>query len=190
MGKLIVEKSVGGIEGLHVITPYRHGDSRGWFMETYNNADLLSAGIEYNFVQENHSLSAKGVLRGMHFQKEHPQAKLIRVIRGEVFDVAVDMRTGSPTYGKWHSEILSADNGKQMLVPKGFAHGFLTLTDYAEFCYKCDDYYHPEDESGFIWDDPSIGIEWPLVKSEQGGLCMKDGTTIILSEKDMNLPNF
>jgi len=188
MGKISIERNAGGIKGLYVITPQRYGDSRGWFMETYNLGDLAVEGLEYTFVQDNQSLSTKGVLRGMHFQKEYPQAKLIRVSRGEVFDVVVDLREGSPTYGKWHGEILNADNAKQMLVPKGFAHGFLTLSDYAEFCYKCDEYYHPEDEGGIIWNDPSIGIKWPLQVCEHGILCMDDGTEITLSDKDRKLP--
>ena len=187
MGKISIEKDKDGIKGLHIITPCRYGDSRGWFMETYNQKDLSAEGIEIVFVQDNQSLSTKGVLRGMHFQKEHPQAKLIRVTRGEVFDVVVDLRENSGTYGKWHGEILSAENARQILVPKGFAHGFLTLSDYAEFSYKCDDFYHPEDEGGFIWNDPSVGIEWPVVTGEKGELCMEDGTEIILSEKDRNL---
>ena len=190
MGKISIERDAGGVKGLCVITPQRYGDSRGWFMETYNQADLLAEGLEYMFVQDNHSLSTKGVLRGMHFQKNHPQAKLIRVSRGEVFDVVVDLREGSPTFGKWHGEILSADNAKQMLIPRGFAHGFLTLSDYAEFCYKCDEYYHPEDEGGVIWNDPEIGIEWPGVvgdysaAADASGCSLTDGTPLILSEKD------
>lgn len=187
MGRISIEKDRGDIKGLHIITPQRYGDSRGWFMETYNRKDLLAGGIEMVFVQDNQSFSSKGVLRGMHFQKEHPQAKLIRVTRGEVLDVVVDLREGSETYGKWHGEILSADNARQILVPKGFAHGFLTLSDYAEFCYKCDEYYYPEDEGGFIWNDPAVGIDWPVVTAQDGSLRMEDGTEIILSEKDRNL---
>ena len=188
MGKIIIERDRGDIKGLHVITPHRYGDSRGWFMETYNRADLLAEGLDYSFVQDNQSLSTKGVLRGMHFQRNYPQAKLIRVTRGVVFDVVVDLRDGSSTYGSWHGEILSADNARQMLVPKGFAHGFLTLSDYAEFNYKCDDYYHPDDEGGFVWNDPTVGIEWPVIQLKNGTAGLQDGTELILSEKDINLP--
>ncbi len=146
MGQISVEKNVDGIEGLCVITPAVHGDSRGYFMETYSQRDMEEAGIDITFVQDNQSMSTKGVLRGLHFQKQFPQTKLVRAIKGEVFDVAVDLRKDSPTYGKWHGEILSEENKKQFLVPRGFAHGFLVLSDVAEFCYKCDDFYHPNDE--------------------------------------------
>lgn len=158
-----VEKNVGGIEGLCVITPAVHGDNRGYFMETYSQRDMEEAGIDITFVQDNQSMSTKGVLRGLHFQKQYSQTKLVRVIKGSVFDVAVDLRPGSATYGKWYGEILTEENKKQFLIPKNFAHGFLVLSDVAEFCYKCDDFYHANDEGGLAFDDPEIGIVWPEV---------------------------
>ena len=164
------------VKGVFVIEQKCYGDNRGYFMETYKKADFDAAGLCYDFVQDNQSSSRKGVLRGLHFQKTHPQAKLVRVLRGEVFDVAVDLRCGSATYGKWSGVILSGENRKQLLIPKGFAHGFLVVSDYAEFTYKCDDVYHPEDEGGIAWDDPEIGIVWPEVGE------------IILSEKDKHHP--
>ena len=154
MGQITVKYDVNGIKGLCVVQPALHGDSRGYFMETYNARDMKEAGLDYLFVQDNQSCSTKGVLRGLHFQKQFPQTKLVRVIRGTVFDVAVDIRKDSPTYGKYHGEILSEENKKQFLIPKGFAHGFLVLSDIAEFCYKCDDFYHPDDEGGMAWNDP------------------------------------
>ncbi|MBR3470138.1 MAG: dTDP-4-dehydrorhamnose 3,5-epimerase [Lachnospiraceae bacterium] len=160
MGQITVETCE--IEGLKVITPAVHGDSRGYFMETYQYEDFKAAGIPEIFVQDNQSASRRGVLRGLHFQIEHPQDKLVRVIKGEVFDVAVDLRRGSKTFGKWYGTILSEENKKQLFVPKGFAHGFLVLSDYAEFCYKCSDYYHPGDEGGLAYNDPDIGVEWPI----------------------------
>ena len=163
------------IDGVYVIEPSVYGDERGYFMETYSREDFLEAGLDYNFVQDNQSSSRKGVLRGLHFQKNHPQAKLVRVITGEVFDVAVDLRAGSPTYGEWVGELLSAENKKQLMIPQGFAHGFLVVSDKAEFVYKCDDVYHPEDEGGIMYD--SVGIEWPGVD-----------TDLILSEKDLKHP--
>lgn len=190
MGQISVEYNVGGIDGLCVITPKKHGDSRGYFMETYNANDMKEAGLDYLFVQDNQSMSSKGVLRGLHFQKQFPQMKLVRVIRGKVFDVVVDLRTESPTYGKWHGVVLTEENGKQFLIPKGFAHGFLVLSDYAEFCYKCDDFYHPNDEGGLAWNDPVIGIKWPELKGEykgsadSAGYYLEDGTPLNLSEKD------
>lgn len=165
------------ISDLKIINVKVHEDSRGYFMETYNQREFDEAGLNYNWVQDNQSCSQKGVLRGLHFQKNHPQSKLVRVIVGEVFDVAVDLRKGSSTYGKWHGEILSAENKKQMLIPRGFAHGFLVLSDSAEFVYKCDDFYHPEDEGGIIWNDPDIAIEWPKLDCDY-----------ILSEKDTKHP--
>lgn len=162
------------IEGLYVIEPRVFEDNRGYFMETYNYQDFKDAGLEMNFVQDNQSKSSKGVLRGLHFQKKHPQGKLVRVISGEVFDVAVDIRKGSKTYGKWYGVILSAKNKKQFYIPEGFAHGFLVLSEEAEFTYKCTDFYHPEDEDGIRWNDPDIGIEWPI----------NDCNNILLSEKD------
>ena len=150
------------IEGVFVIEPKVFGDNRGFFMETYKQSDFEEAGLKYNFIQDNQSRSHKGVLRGLHYQKKYPQAKLVRVIQGEVFDVAVDLRKGSPTYGKWIGAILSAENKKMFLIPRGFAHGFLVLSDTAEFVYKCDEVYHPEDEGGIMWNDPDVGISWPL----------------------------
>lgn len=158
MGQISVEKNVGGIEGLCVITPAVHGDARGYFMETYSQRDMEENGININFVQDNQSMSVKGVLRGLHFQKNFPQTKLVRVIKGSVFDVAVDLRSGSETYGKWYGIELTEDNKKQFLIPRGFAHGFLVLSDTAEFCYKCDDFYHASDEGGLAWNDPEICI--------------------------------
>lgn len=148
MGQIKVEKNVGGIEGLCVIEPAVHGDARGYFMETYNEKDMKEAGIDIHFVQDNQSMSTKGVLRGLHFQKQYPQCKLVRAVRGTVFDVAVDLRSNSETYGKWYGVTLSAENKKQFLIPEGFAHGFLVLSDEAEFCYKVNDFWHPNDEGG------------------------------------------
>lgn len=172
MGKITVETC--GIEGLKVITPTVHGDARGYFVETYNYNDFKAAGIDVVFVQDNQSASKKGVLRGLHFQIEHPQDKLVRVIKGEVFDVAVDLRRGSSTFGQWHGVLLSEENMKQFFVPRGFAHGYLVLSDYAEFCYKCSDFYHPGDEGGLKYDDPEIGVQWPI----------PEGTELTLSERD------
>ena len=176
MGQIKIEKNVGGIDGLCIITPTVHGDSRGYFMETYNENDMKDAGIDVNFVQDNQSASTKGVLRGLHRQKEFPQSKLVRAIVGPVFDVAVDLRNGSKTYGKWYGVELSAENKKQFFIPKGFAHGFLVLSDYAEFCYKVDDFFHPNDEAGIAYNDQTIGVKWPI----------PEGMKIILSEKDKN----
>lgn len=189
MGQIKVEKNVGGIEGLCVITPAVYGDSRGYFMETYNQRDMKEAGIDITFVQDNQSCSTKGVLRGLHFQKQFPQTKLVRVIKGSVFDVAVDLRKESKTYGKWHGVELTEENKKQFFIPKGFAHGFLVLSDVAEFCYKCDDFYHPNDEGGLAWNDPAIGIDWGVIGNYNGsasaeGYALKDGTKLNLSEKD------
>ncbi len=190
MGQIKVEKNVGGIEGLCVIEPAVHGDSRGYFMETYSQRDMEEAGINIVFVQDNQSCSTKGVLRGLHFQKQYPQTKLVRVIKGRVFDVAVDLRKNSDTYGKWYGIELTEENKKQFLIPKGFAHGFLVLSDTAEFCYKCDDFYHPNDEGGMAWNDPEIGVEWPEVVGSYNGTAsaegyeLADGTCLNLSEKD------
>lgn len=178
MGKIVVETFE--IEGLKVITPTVIGDARGYFCETYHYEDYKAAGIPDIFVQDNQSASRRGVLRGLHFQIEHPQAKLVRVIRGEVFDVAVDIRKGSPTYGQWHGVLLSEENKKQFYVPKNFAHGFLVLSDYAEFCYKCTDFYHPGDEGGIMYNDPAISVEWPI----------PEGMDIILSERDTKWPGW
>ena len=165
------------IKGVYIIDVKTYGDNRGYFMETYKESDLTEAGLDYNFVQDNQSSSRKGVLRGLHFQKTHPQAKLVRVLKGEVFDVAVDLRKNSPTYGQWVGVILSEENKRQFMIPRGFAHGFVVMSDYAEFAYKCDDLYHPEDEGGIMWNDPAIGIEWPEVGE------------LILSEKDKVHPS-
>lgn len=189
MGQITVQKNLDGIEGLCLITPAVHDDSRGYFMETYSQRDMAEAGFDITFVQDNQSMSTKGVLRGLHFQKQYPQTKLVRVIRGEVFDVAVDIRPGSKTYGRWHGEILSEENKKQYLVPRGFAHGYMVLSDTAEFCYKCDDFYHPNDEGGLAWNDPEIGIVWPKLTGSYAGTAsakgyMVDGIPLALSERD------
>lgn len=174
MGKIKVTKC--DIEGLCVIEPTVFKDERGYFMETYNENDFKEAGLNMKFVQDNQSMSVRGVLRGLHFQKQYPQGKLVRVVRGKVFDVAVDLRKGSPTYKKWYGVELSDENKKQFYIPEGFAHGFLVLSDEAEFAYKCTDFYHPGDEGGIMWNDPEVGIEWPL----------EDGVELVISEKDMN----
>ena len=159
-------------------------------METYNQNDMHEAGLDMVFVQDNQSMSRKGVLRGLHFQKQYPQGKLVRVIRGRVFDVAVDLRRNSKTFGRWFGVELTAENNKQFYISEGFAHGFLVLSDEAEFCYKCTDYYHPGDEGGLAWNDPEIGIEWPELTGDYpgsaaaGGYSMADGTPLTLSEKD------
>lgn len=190
MGQINVEKNVGGIEGLCVIIPAVYDDSRGYFMETYSQRDMEEAGIDITFVQDNQSMSTKGVLRGLHFQKNYPQTKLVRVIKGSVFDVAVDLRSGSKTYGKWYGIELTEENKKQFLIPRGFAHGFLVLSDTAEFCYKCDDFYHSNDEGGMAWNDPEIGIEWPQLKGQYKGSAsaedymLEDRTPLNLSDKD------
>ena len=177
MGKIKVTDNCNGIEGLKVIEPAVFGDARGYFMETYNYNDFAEAGIDCKFVQDNQSASKKGVLRGLHFQINHPQDKLVRVVNGEVFDVAVDLREGSETFGKWYGVLLSAENKKQFFVPKNFAHGFIVLSDYAEFCYKVTDFYHPNDEGGILWNDPELGVEWMMPE----GMTAED---LILSDKD------
>lgn len=188
MGQIKVTKAP--IEGLYMIEPAVHGDSRGYFMETYNLNDMREAGLDMVFVQDNQSMSTKGVLRGLHFQKKYPQGKLVRVIKGAVFDVAVDLRRDSDTYGQWHGVELTAENKKQFYISEGFAHGFLVLSDTAEFCYKVTDFYHPGDEGGLAWNDPEIGIEWPgLSGVYKGNACgvgysLSDGTPLILSDKD------
>ena len=189
MGQITVEKNVGGIEGLCIITPAVHGDNRGYFMETYSQRDMEEAGINITFVQDNQSCSTKGVLRGLHFQKNFPQTKLVRVIKGCVFDVAVDLRKDSSTFGKWFGVELTEENKKQFLIPKGFAHGFLVRSEIAEFCYKCDDFYHPNDEGGLAWNDPEIGIDWGIIGNYNGTAsaeryALPDGTPLNLSEKD------
>ena len=165
------------IEGVYVIDVKKYGDNRGYFMETYKEADFKTAGLDYNFVQDNQSKSKAGVLRGLHFQKTFPQAKLVRCLEGEVFDVAVDLRKDSPTYGRWEGVVLSAEKGNQFMIPRGFAHGFVVLSETATFAYKCDELYHPEDEGGIMWNDPEIGINWPF-KGE-----------VLLSEKDKVHPS-
>ena len=162
------------IEGLKIIEPTVHGDERGYFMETYNYNDFKEAGIDVEFVQDNQSSSCKGVLRGLHFQINYPQDKLVRVVSGEVYDVAVDLIEGSPTFGKWYGVLLSAENKKQFFIPKNFAHGFLVLSESAEFVYKCSDFYHANDEGGLLWSDPDIGVEWPI----------PEGMELTISEKD------
>lgn len=190
MGQIKVTKNAGGIEGLCVIEPKVFGDSRGYFVETYNKNDMTAEGLDMEFVQDNESRSSKGVLRGLHFQKEFPQGKLVRVTTGRVFDVVVDLREKSETYGKWFGVELSAENFKQFYIPKGFAHGFLVLSDIAVFSYKCTDFYHPNDEGGLAWNDPEIGIEWPELSGDYPGNAsgdsyqMADGTKLNLSEKD------
>lgn len=174
MGKFNFTKTE--IDGVYIIETGVFGDNRGYFMETYNYNDFKAAGLDMVFVQDNQSSSRKGVLRGLHFQKTHPQGKLVRVIKGEVFDVAVDIRKDSQTYGKWAGVILSSENKKQFYIPEGFAHGFLVLSDEAEFCYKCTDFYYPEDEGVLAWDDSEINIKWPLEGIDE----------VIFSDKDKN----
>lgn len=175
-----IQVSTCEIEGLKIITPQVFGDARGYFMETYHAEQFREAGIDVSFVQDNESASKGGVLRGLHFQKAYPQDKLVRVIKGAVFDVAVDLRKGSPTFGKWHGELLTEENKKQFFIPKGFAHGFYVTGDFAAFTYKCTDFYHPEDEDGIAWDDPEIGIRWPVPQ----------GQTPLLSDKDRQWQSF
>lgn len=184
MAQIHVEKNVGGIQGLCLISPTVHEDARGYSMEAFNAREMREAGLDIAFVQDNQSLSRKGVLRGMHFQKEHPQCKLVRVLRGEVFDAVVDVRQGSETFGKWYGVILSAENKKQLLIPEGFAHGFLVLSEEAEFFYKLNDFWHPNDEGGVAWNDAQIGINWPGVHWENDRYVMMDGTPLVMSEKD------
>ena len=190
MAQIKVEKTP--IEGLYVITPAVHGDDRGYFMETYNLNDMKEFGLDMTFVQDNQSMSKKGVLRGLHYQINYPQGKLVRAIKGKVFDVAVDLRKDSKTYGKWYGVILSEENKKQFYISEGFAHGFLVLSETAEFCYKVTDFYHANDEGGLAWNDPKIGIEWPDVIGEYNGSAdsvgytLSDGTPLSLSEKDKN----
>jgi len=178
MGNFFFHKSE--IEGLYIIEPKVFGDERGYFIETYHCEDFKAAGLTMSFVQDNQSLSKRGVLRGLHYQKEHPQGKLVHVIKGSVFDVAVDLRKSSKTYGKWKGVVLSDVNKKMFYVPEGFAHGFLVLSEEAVFSYKCTDYYHPEDEGGFQWNDSELGIEWPIDADMQ----------LTFSEKDKKLPTF
>ena len=178
MGKITVTPC--DIEGLYVIEPTVFKDERGYFVETYNQNDMKEAGLDMVFVQDNQSMSTRGVLRGLHFQKQFPQGKLVRVVRGKVFDVAVDLRSDSKTYGKWYGVVLSAENKKQFFIPKGFAHGFLVLSENAEFTYKCSDFYHPNDEGGLIWNDPDINVQWPI----------PEGMELIFSDKDQKWGSF
>ena len=193
MGQITVTKCP--IEGLYIIEPAVHGDSRGYFMETYSLRDMQEAGLNMTFVQDNQSMSVKGVLRGLHFQKQYPQGKLVRVIKGRVFDVAVDLRAGSETYGKWYGVELTEENKKQFYISEGFAHGFLVLSETAEFCYKVTDFYRPGDEGGLAWNDSSIGINWPEVigtyngTASAEGYTLLDGTKLNLSEKDQKWEN-
>ncbi|MBR1874232.1 MAG: dTDP-4-dehydrorhamnose 3,5-epimerase [Eubacterium sp.] len=182
MGKISVIKDAGGISGLYVISPAVFGDERGYFMETYNEAEFREAGIDCTFVQDNQSMSKRGVLRGLHYQINYPQDKLVRVISGEVYDVAVDLRRGSATFGKWYGVRLSAENKKSFFIPKNFAHGFLVLSESAEFFYKVTDFYHPDDEGGIRFDDPELSIDWPME-----GMSRDE---IILSEKDKHQMSF
>ena len=188
MGRITVERDLGGIAGLCLITPDVHADSRGRFVETYNRRDMEEAGLRYDFVQDNESSSVRGVLRGLHFQMRHPQAKLVRCARGAIFDAAVDLRRDSPSFGRAFGVLLTEENLRQLLVPRGFAHGFLVLSDRAEFCYKCDDFYAPGDEGGLRWDDPDLGIAWPGLKAEAGGGYTVDGAPLILAERDAHWP--
>ncbi len=178
MGKFNFIKT--DIDGVIIVEPTAYGDSRGYFMETYQREDFVKGGIDVEFVQDNQSMSTKGVLRGLHIQKQFPQSKLVRCIKGEVFDVAVDLRPGSPTYGKWEGVLLTEENKRQFFIPKNFAHGFLVLSDVAEFVYKVDDFYHPNDEGGLMWNDPDIGVEWPI----------PNGLELKLSDKDKLHPPF
>lgn len=192
MGQIKITKAP--IEGLYIVEPTLHGDKRGYFVETYNQKDLHEAGLDMVFVQDNQSSSVKGVLRGLHFQKEHPQGKLVRCIRGSVFDVAVDLRQGSKSFGQWFGVELTEDNNKQFYISEGFAHGFLVLSDAAEFCYKVTDFWHPGDEGGLAWNDPSIGIKWPGLTgtyrgNAEAGDYMVDGTPINLSDRDTKWGN-
>ena len=188
MGQIKVTKAP--IEGLYVIEPSVHGDARGYFMETYNQKDMHEAGLDMVFVQDNQSMSTKGVLRGLHFQKQYPQGKLVRVIKGSVYDVAVDLREGSPTYGQYYGVELTEENKKQFYISEGFAHGFLVLSDVAEFCYKVTDFWHPGDESGLAWNDPEINIQWPQLRgtypgsASAEGYTLEDDTPLNLSDKD------
>lgn len=194
MGQIKVEKC--NIDGLYIIEPTVHEDDRGYFIETYNQNDMREAGLDMNFVQDNQSMSKKGVLRGLHFQKKYPQGKLVRVLKGRVFDVAVDLRKGSETFGQWYGIELSEKNKKQFYISEGFAHGFLVLSDEAEFFYKCTDFYHPGDEAGIAWNDPDINIKWPELLGEFNGTPsaegyhLSDGTVLNLSEKDQKQPYF
>ncbi len=179
MGNFNFEKC-GDIEGLYEITPKVFGDNRGYFFESYEYEQFKAAGLDMVFVQDNQSFSSKGVIRGLHYQKEHMQGKLVRVVSGRVFDVAVDIRPDSKTFGRWHGVILDSEKKNMFYIPEGFAHGFLVLSDTAEFVYKCTDYYHPEEEAGYMWNDPAFGIEWPI----------EDGMELSFSDKDQKYQPF
>ena len=186
MGQIRIESNVNGIMGLNIISPTIHKDKRGYFIETYSKRDFMESGIDIDFIQDNQSYSTKGILRGLHFQKQHPQTKLIRAIMGSIYSVAVDLRCDSLTYGKWYGVVLDSNEHKQFLIPKGFAHGFLCLSNEAIVCYKCDEFYHPDDEMGIIWNDPELCIEWLGVtaKAPDDNYVLSDGSPIILSAKD------
>ena len=173
------------IEGVTIVDVRSYGDERGYFMETYKRSYFVAGGIDVDFVQDNQSMSTKGVLRGLHFQIEHPQSKLVRVVEGSVFDVAVDLRPGSATWGRWEGCVLTAENRRQLFIPRGFAHGFLVLSDRAVFCYKCDDVYHPNDEGGIMWNDPEVGVEWPPLEGDDAF----DPSKLVLSAKDKVHPS-
>ena len=181
MGQIKVTKAP--LDGVSIIEPTVHGDARGYFMETYNQREMEEAGLNAVFVQDNQSMSTKGVLRGLHFQRTRPQGKLVRVLRGAVFDAAVDLRRGSPTYGRWFGAVLTGENHKQLYISTGFAHGFLVLSETAEFLYKCTDFYCPGDEGGLAWNDPEIGIEWPGVAGET-----LDGAALNINARDRAWP--
>jgi len=167
------------------IEPDVFGDQRGFFMETWQARKFEEAGIDEMFVQDNHSKSAQGVLRGLHYQIKHPQGKLVRVVAGTVFDVAVDLRKSSPTFGKWVGEILSAENKKMLWIPGGFAHGFYVMSESAEFLYKCTEYYEPEHERCVQWDDPDLAIDWPLIEGKAPLLSEKDGAGASLKNAEL-----
>lgn len=191
MGKLNIIQCP--IEGLYILEPAVYGDERGYFCETYNERDMDALGLNMRFVQDNESMSVKGVLRGLHFQRNHPQGKLVRALQGAVYDVAVDIRPGSATFGQYFGVELSAENHRQFYVPPGFAHGYLALTERAVFAYKVTDYYHPEDEAGIAWDDPDIGIAWPAVIRDVHAACgyrMSDGTPLVINKRDCSWPSF
>lgn len=190
MSKIMVLHNPNNIKGLAVITPTVNSDQRGYFVETYNQNDMISEGLDLIFVQDNQSMSTRGVLRGLHFQKQYSQGKLVRVISGSVFDVVVDLRKDSDTYGNWYGIELSSDNMKQLYIPSGFAHGFLVISDTAVFAYKCTDFYHPNDEGGLAWNDPAIGIEWPLEEIDEVKLSDKDKMNPTLKEIEENYPHF
>ena len=190
MGKWTAVRNAGGIEGLCVLVPHLYRDARGSFAETYHEPSLARLGISARFVQENQSVSKKGVLRGLHLQRRHPQGKLVRVLSGEVFDVAVDLRPSSPSLGAWYGITLSAENRRQLYLPPGFAHGFLSLREGTTLLYRCTEVYHPEDEAGVLWCDRELGIRWPGVCLRDGEYLLRDGTPLLLSEKDRTAKPF